>query len=167
MKRRQENIMPTTILHIALIIFLILMATVFLAPIPEEIEDYKMHEKSNYVLEYATIVKYKESLHNTYTDYTVYYELIDSDNTKYSGMWKTNIKNIEDAKAMIGQKVPIYVYHELKTHRKNLENRSLSSIYIVGIIGGFCILFLIATLISFILRLIMWRKEKSNQEECC
>ena len=164
MRRRQENIMPTTILHIALIIFLILMATVFLAPIPE---DYKMHEKSNYVLEYATIVKYKESLHNTYTDYTVYYELIDSDNTKYSGMWKTNIKDIEDAKAMIGQKVPIYVDHELKTHRKNLENRSLSSIYIVGIIGGFCILFLIATLISFILRLIMWRKEKSNQEECC
>ena len=50
MRRRQENRMPTTILHIALIIFLILMATVFLAPIPEEIEDYKMHEKSNYVL---------------------------------------------------------------------------------------------------------------------
>ena len=41
MRRRQENIMPTTILHIALIIFLILMATVFLAPIPEEIKDYK------------------------------------------------------------------------------------------------------------------------------
>ena len=42
MRRRQENIMPTTILHIALIIFLILMATVFLAPIPEEIKDYKI-----------------------------------------------------------------------------------------------------------------------------
>ncbi len=167
MRRRQENIMPTTILHIALIIFLILMATVFLAPIPEEIKDYKMHEKSNYVLEYATIVKYKESLHNTYTDYTVYYEFVDTDGYKYNGLWQTRIKTMEEAEKMIGQKVPIYVDHELKTHRKNLENRSLSSIYIVGIIGGFCILFLIATLISFILRLIMWRKEKSNQEECC
>ena len=167
MRRRQENIMPTTILHIALIIFLILMATVFLAPIPEEIEDYKMHEKSNYVLEDATIVFYKEFVQYKTVFYNTYYEFVDTDGYKYNGLWQTRIKTMEEAEKMIGQKVPIYVDHELKTHRKNLENRSLSSIYIVGIIGGFCILFLIATLISFILRLIMWRKEKSNQEECC
>ena len=106
MRRRQENIMPTTILHIALIIFLILMATVFLAPIPEEIKDYKMHEKSNYVLEDATIVFYKEFVQYKTVYYNTYYEFVDADGYKYNGLWQTRIKTMEEAEKMIGQKVP-------------------------------------------------------------
>lgn len=66
----------------------------------------------------------------------VFYEY-EADGGVYYGMWQRLIDDEEEAKAKVGKKVPIYVDHSLKRHRKDI-NFSSSYIWIAGAISLVC-----------------------------
>ena len=152
---------PNILMHIVIIIVAIICGCLMANDSYERVQTYKenVNLKTNYVLEYATIVDYKEFLsHNGYYFYYTYYEYIAPDNTKYTGTWETNIYDEEEAKMQIGKRVPIYVDHELHLDTKNLEHRpSLDGAYFSGIVSVICFVIMIISLVI----LVRWRRYKT------
>ena len=123
--------------------------------------DYNIDAHANYVKEYATIVRY-EAVQNRYQGYTytTYYEY-EADDGVYYGMWQRLIEDEEEAKAQVGKKVPIYVDHTLKRHRKDI-NISSDYIWIVGTISLVCFVVFLNSFVREIIFIVKWKKYKKE-----
>ncbi len=120
--RNRELKKPKLWVHLVVIAVTLIITILSIINTCKIVENYqrRMNLKTNYVLEYATIVDYKSYLSDGgYYYYSLHYEYIAPDNTKYSGYWGDDLYNEEEAKAQIGKKVPIYIDHEL--HLKSKE----------------------------------------------
>ncbi len=116
-----KKIKNYTVIHILVMTLAIIVGAGFMNSTVYDIKTYYLDTHANFVHEYATIVRY-ETVHNRYQGYTysTFYEY-EADDVVYYGLWQRLIENEEDAKEQIGKKVPIYVDHALKRHRKNLD----------------------------------------------
>ncbi len=83
--------------------------------------NYCIDINANYVEEAATITKHEQIDRKGYFDYTLYYEYVAPNGTIYSGIWRERVRNIEYANEMIGEKITIYVDHDLHRQRINLD----------------------------------------------
>lgn len=155
-----------TIVHIGVMILTGIVFAIFLSHFVSAIIDYNIDTHANYVKEYATIVRY-EKVHNRYHQgytYTTYYEY-EVDGGVYYGMWQRLIKDEEEAKAKVGKKVPIYVDHTLKRHRKDI-NISSNYIWIAGAISLVCFAIFLNSFIREIIFIVRWKKYKdANKSE--
>ncbi len=133
----------------------------FFYPFVTGIIDYNIDAHANYVKEYATIVRY-EAVQNRYQGYayTTYYEY-EADDGVYYGMWQRLIEDEEEAKAQVGKKVPIYVDHTLKRHRKDI-NISSDYIWIAGTISLVCFVVFLNSFVREIIFIVKWKKYKKE-----
>lgn len=149
------------------LILTILMMRNFVLTIYKEIDD----KDSNYVQEYATIVRYKyhvkdsqignEGIYETYEGYSTYYEYIDENGKVYSGVWDTWLETEEEAKAQLGKKVPIFVDHEKGIHKQTLG----SYVGAICFAGAFAFVFFVVmlnSLVRLILFLVHYYKTKNK-----
>ena len=96
--------------------------------------------------------------------YSTFYEY-EADGGVYYGMWQRLIDDEEDAKAKVGKKVPIYVEHTLKRHRKDI-NFSSSYIWIAGAISLVCFAVFVNSFVREITYIVRWKKYKdANKSE--
>ena len=132
-----------------------------------DVQSYYLDTHANFVQEYATIVRY-EAVKNRYQGYTysTFYEY-EAEGVVYYGLWQRLIENEEDAKAQVGKKVPIYVDHTLKRHRKNLDITIIPTL--VGcILPLVCIVVFLNSFIRETIFIVRWTKNKKtikNNEE--
>ncbi len=131
---------------------------------------YIFDKSCNYVLEYAEIVRYEmnRSRDGVHISFTTYYEYTDDRGMTYSGVWDTSISTEDDAKAKLGEKVPIYVDHE-KQVQKTSEGTSIGPICFAAAIVIICLPLFLNSFIRLILYVIHWYKinvkGKEVQEE--
>ena len=150
-----------TLWLVLLMIFFAVVSILSFVQIPKQLEIYNMELRGNYVEEEATIVKYEANFvkENIYNNYSVFYEYVDDEGNVYSGIWDGNVKKEQDAKAMIGQKVTIYVDHKEQIHAKSLPGGD-SGAWAYGIMGGFCVLAFIVAFLREMLYVEQWRAYK-------
>ena len=158
MTEKPDNL---TIVHICVMILMGTACALFFIHFVTGIIDYNIDAHANYVKEYATIVRY-EAVQNRYQGYTytTYYEY-EADDGVYYGMWQRLIEDEEEAKAQVGKKVPIYVDHTLKRHRKDI-NISSDYIWIVGTISLVCFVVFLNSFVREIIFIVKWKNTKKN-----
>ena len=162
MKKRELK-KPKLWVHLVVIAVTLIITILSIINTCKIVENYqrRMNLKTNYVLEYATVVKYKTFLSdNGYDFYYTYYEFIAADGTKYEGIWEANIYDEEEAKAQIGQKVPIYIDHELHLQTDDPNYRpSLGGAWFCGVVA----LVSLGVMLYSIIRLLHWYIASTKQ----
>lgn len=151
-----------TILYSLLMLFFVAIATWSFLQIPKQQAIYDMQVRGDYVEEEAIIVRYEANFveEEIYNNYSVYYEYVDDEGNVYSGQWNSRpIKKEQDAKAMIGQKVTIYVDHKAQMHATSLPNGN-GGVLAYGIMGGFCVVAFILVFLREMLYVGRWRAYK-------
>lgn len=113
-KNSKSRLLSIVIVCFALLAFSLIMFIYMLV-------NYCIDINANYVEESATITKYEKIDRKGYYDYTLYYEYEAPDGTIYSGIWRERVRNIEYANEMIGEKITIYVAHDLHRQKINLD----------------------------------------------
>ncbi len=162
MKKRELK-KPKLWVHLVVIAVTLIITILSIVNACRMVENYqrRINLKTNYVLEYATVVKYKTFLSNNgYDFYYTYYEFIAADGTKYEGIWEANIYDEEEAKAQIGQKVPIYIDHELHLQTDDPNYRpSLGGAWFCGVVA----LVSFGVMLYSIIRLLHWYIASTKQ----
>lgn len=160
MTKKPDNL---TIVHIGVMILTGIVFAIFLSHFVNAIIDYNIDTHANYVKEYAIIVRYEEMYaNNGRRTYSTFYEY-EADGVVYYGMWQRLIDDEEEAKAKVGKKVPIYVDHTLKRHRKDI-NFSSSYIWIAGTISLVCFAIFLNSFVREIIFIVRWKKYKKKSQ---
>lgn len=165
MKNKDRNKPDTIFIPIHLIVMFIMLilgiASAFSAS--ENTKLFNIYSKGNYVLEYATIIRYEEDIHRgKFIDYVTYYEYVSPDGTIYTGLHEARIKTEEEAKAQIGKKVPVYIDHELKLQKKDF---SLGGTWFYGAMSFICFGIFLNSFIREILNIKKRRRYKQSSKD--
>lgn len=122
---KQEIKKPSSVsvtIHLIVMFIMLILGISSAFSASENTKLFNIYSKGNYVLEYATIIRYEEDIHRgKFIDYVTYYEYVSPDGTIYTGLHEARIKTEEEAKAQIGKKVPVYIDHELKLQKKDFS----------------------------------------------
>ena len=151
-----------TLVHIVFMILFLIFAIGCFKDIPESLEHEKTYKNAHFVVEEATIVKYKEVIYKLYHEYHLYYEFVSPDNKVFTGIYD-QVRDEKEAQAMIGKKVNVYYDAELGICGITDEIHATSTAWVFGILGTICILLFFNSLIREAIFLVRWRRYKNDQ----
>lgn len=159
--KRPANYLP---LHLIVIIVALIVAIYCLAYFVNTNKDLEINRSGNFVQEEATIAFYERKMDGDLAIFPVYYEYVSNDMT-YIGCLITRPTNEDEVRAMLGNKVPIYIEHNLQRQSMTLDfdttNSMIWAIFGAGVLIALSVLSL-TKIIIYCKKYIKYYKQYNN-----